>query len=420
MIAVVFLALLFLGVPIAIVLVATALSYIWMTDNTVLYLSFPQQFFGGLEKYGLLAIPLFMMVGELMNEGGITKRLIGLASAFIGAVKGGLAYINIVANMFLASIVGSANAQVAVMAQVMVPEMHGKGYDRAFATATTAAGSLLAPVIPPSMLFVIYGVMAQISIGDLFIAGIVPGLLMAIGFLVVLAVLGLFYEYPRGDRLTGREKALQVLRGVPSLLVPAVIIGGILGGLTTPTEAAALGAAMALLVGRFAHRALRFERMGAMLLRVATNSAVVLTLVAAANVFGWIVVFEQLPQAFAAYLQTLTSDPFVFMLLVNLMLLAVGMVIDGIAALIILVPILLPVAQQTYGIDPYHFGVVICINLVLGLLTPPVGAALYVASRVTGVRPGPIFKALVPFLLVTGGVLVLISWQPWLVTAFID
>lgn len=420
MIPAVFLAFLFLGVPIALVLAITAMAYIYTSGNEVLYLSFGQQFFGGLEKYGLLAIPLFMMVGELMNEGGITRRLVGLASVFIGQVKGGLAYINILANMFLASIVGSANAQVAVMAQVMVPEMESKGYDRGFATATTAAGALLAPVIPPSMLFVIFGVLAQISIGDLFIAGIIPGLLMALGFLVVIALMGMKYNYPRGERLSLSGKVRRIAAGVPSLTVPAVIIGGILGGIATPTEAAALGAAMAVVVGKFAYREIRLERMGPMLMRVATNSSVVLVLVAAANVFGWIVVFEQLPQVFARYLESLTSDPFVFMLLVNVMLLAVGTVIDGIAALIILVPILLPVAQTTYGIDPFHFGVVICINLVLGLLTPPVGAALYVASRVADVAPGRLFRALVPFLLLTAAVLVLISWQPWLVTTLID
>ncbi|MCS4505585.1 Sialic acid TRAP transporter large permease protein SiaM [wastewater metagenome] len=420
MVAGTFLALLFLGVPIAVVLAVAALVYIGVSDNAVLYLSYPQQFFGGLEKYGLLAIPLFMLVGELMNEGGITRRLVSLASAFIGAVRGGLAYINILANMLLASIVGSANAQVAVMSQVMVPEMHNKGYDRGFATATTAAGALLAPVIPPSMLFVIYGVLAQISIGDMFIAGIIPGLLMAVGFMAVIALLGFVYNYPPGERLTLAEKARNVVAGIPSMLVPAVIIGGIIGGVTTPTEAAALGAAMAVVVGKYAHGEMHFERMGPMLLRVATNTAVVLVLVAAANVFGWIIVYEQLPQALTVYLQSLTTDPFVFMLLINVLLLAVGTVIDGIAALIILVPILLPVAQSTYGIDPFHFGVVICINLVLGLLTPPVGAALYVASRVTGVNPGAIFKALMPFLLVTAGVLVMISWQPRLVTFFIQ
>lgn len=419
MIAAVFTSLLFLGLPIALVLAMVALAYIYVSGNPVLYLSFPQQFFAGLENYGLLAIPLFLAVGELMNEGGITRRLVALASVFVGHLRGGLAYINILANMFLASIMGSANAQVAVMAQVMVPEMEKKGYSRGFATATTCAGALLAPVIPPSMLFVIFGVLAQISIGDMFIAGIVPGLMMAFAFICVIALLGYRYKYPPGERLSRQQKLRNIGAAIPSLLVPIVMIGGILGGITTPTEAAAVGALTAVLVGRFAHHEIRFDRMGDMLLRVAVNSAVVLALVAAAGVFGWVIVFEKIPQQLALLLQQITTDPFTFMLLVTALLLAVGTVIDGIAALILLVPILLPVATQVYGINPYHFGVVICINLTLGLLTPPVGTALYVAARVTGATPAEILRPLMPFLVATLLILILLCWQPYLVTAFI-
>ena len=420
MIAAVFTSLLFLGLPIALVLAMVALVYIYASGNPVLYLSFPQQFFAGLENYGLLAIPLFLAVGELMNEGGITRRLVALASVFVGHLRGGLAYINILANMFLASIMGSANAQVAVMAQVMVPEMEKKGYSRGFATATTCAGALLAPVIPPSMLFVIFGVLAQISIGDMFIAGIVPGLLMAFAFICVIALLGYRYKYPPGERLSRQQKLRNMGAAIPSLLVPIVMIGGILGGITTPTEAAAVGALTAVLVGIVAHNEIRFARIGDMLLRVAVNSAVVLALVAAAGVFGWVIVFEKIPQQLALLLQQITTDPFTFMLLVTALLLAVGTVIDGIAALILLVPILLPVATQVYGINPYHFGVVMCINLTLGLLTPPVGTALYVAARVTGATPAEILRPLMPFLVATLLILILLCWQPQLVTAFLD
>ncbi|MEJ5991422.1 TRAP transporter large permease [Ramlibacter sp. PS3R-8] len=420
MITAVFTALLFLGVPIALVLAMTALAYIYASGNPVLYQSFPQQFFSSLENYGLLAIPLFLAVGELMNEGGITRRLVALASVFVGHLRGGLAYINILANMFLASIMGSANAQVAVMAQVLVPEMERKGYSRGFATATTCAGALLAPVIPPSMMFVVFGVLAQISIGDLFIAGIVPGLLMTLAFIGVIALLGYYYKYPPGERLSRQQKLRNIGAAIPSLLVPVVMIGGILGGITTPTEAAAVGALTAVLVGIFAHKEVRFDRIGGMLLRVALNSGVVLVLVAAAGVFGWVIVFEKVPQQLAVLLQQTTSDPFVFMLLVTALLLVIGTVIDGIAALILLVPILLPVATQVYGINPYHFGVVICINLTLGLLTPPVGTALYVASRVTGATSAEIMRPLMPFLLATLLILILLCWQPYLVTAFID
>ncbi|MCL1481443.1 MULTISPECIES: TRAP transporter large permease [unclassified Marinobacter] len=416
MVATSFLTLLFIGLPIALVLAITAMIYIYLSGNSVLFLSYPQQFFGGLENYGLLAIPLFMLVGELMNEGGITRRLVSFASVFLGSVRGGLAYINIIANMMMASIVGSANAQVAVMGQVMVPEMHRQGYDRGFATATTAAGALLAPVIPPSMLFIIFGVLAQISIGDLFLAGVVPGLMMAASFIIIIALLGLRYQYPASARLTRAQKMKNILAGMPSLSVPVVMIGGILGGFTTPTESAAVGAAMAAVVGRFAHKEMKFERMGGMLLRVGINTGVVLAMVAAAAVFGWVIVYEMIPQQLSDLILGMTSDPFVYLLLVMGLLLLVGMVIDGIAALILLVPILLPVAESVYGINPYHLGVLMCINLTLGLFTPPVGAALFVASRVTGCTPGQIFRPLSPFLLSTILIMVLIAWQPELAT----
>lgn len=420
MVAAVFLVLLLLGVPISLVLALTAAAYIQLSGNDTLFLSYVQQLFSGLEKYGLLAIPLFMLVGELMNEGGITKRLIRFASVFIGAVRGGLAYINLIANMMMASIVGSAAAQIAVMTQVMVPEMERQGYDRGFAAATTAAGGLLSPIIPPSMLFVIFGVLAQIPIGDMFIAGIVPGLLMGLGFLIAIAALGFKYNYPRGERMSAPEIRSALLWGLPAGLVPITIIGGILGGLTTPTESAALACLTALALGVFVYRDFRWRNVGPMLVRLGMNASVVLFLIATANVFGWVIVFEQIPQAVAAWLQTLTTDPFVFMLLVNVMLLFVGTVIDGIAAIILVVPILLPIAQDVYGISPFHFGVVVCINLVLGLLTPPVGAGLFIAARMANVAPTRIFVVLLPFLATTVLLLVLLSWQPWLVTGLIE
>ncbi|MBC6718701.1 TRAP transporter large permease [Aurantimonas sp. DM33-3] len=415
-----FFLLLLAGVPIALVLALTAAIYIGWSGNTLLFQSFPQQLYGGLEKYGLLAIPLFMLVGELMNEGGITKRLIALAGIFVGSLKGGLAYINLVANMFMASIIGSTNAQIAVMGHVMVPEMERRGYNREFAAAVTAAGGLMAPIIPPSMLFVIYGVLAQISIGDMFIAGILPGLLMGALFIGVVALMGFFYEYPRGDQMSRHEAWRALLGALPSLSIPVVIIGGIAAGIATPTESAALAAVAAIVVGASVHREFRLSQVAAMMTRLVANSATVLFLVATANVFGWIVVYEKVPQTIAAYMQSLTNDPFVFLLLLNLLLLVVGCVIDAIAALILIVPIVLPIAVAAYGIDPFHFGVVICLNLVLGLLTPPVGTGLFVAASVSGCKATDIVKPLAPFLLATILVIVLLAWQPVLTTLFIQ
>ena len=416
----IFLATLLIGVPISFVLMISAAAYIWLSGNQMLYGAFMQQLFSGIESYGLLAIPLFMLTGELMNAGGLTRRLIAMARVFVGGLSGGLAYINLVANMMMASIMGSAVAQMAVMSRVMVPEMEREGYDRAFAGALTAAGGLLSPIIPPSMLFVIFGVLAQIAIGDLFIAGIVPGLILAGAFCLCVAAMGVLTEFPATARLSRGAVVRAIAQGLPALAIPLVIIGGIVLGLATPTESAALAALAAFVIGRFLYGDLELRDLPAVFYDTAVNSAVVTFLIAAANVFGWVMIYEKIPQMVAGWTAGLTDDPFVFMLLVNLLLLVVGMVIDGIAALIIVVPILMPIATGVFGIDPFHFGVVVCINLVLGLLTPPVGAGLYVVADMSGARPTAIFLALLPFVLSTIAVLVLLSWQPVLVTGLIS
>ena len=416
MLIAIFLVLLVVGVPIALVLADSAIAYIWLSDNSLLYLSFPMQLFGGLERYGLLAIPLFILTGELMNEGGITRRLIAVAAIFVGGLKGGLIYISLLANMMMASIIGSGTAQIAIMTQAMVPEMKRQGYPPDVSAAATAAGGLLSPIIPPSMLFIIYGVLAQVSIGDLFIAGIIPGLMMAGAFLLVIALIGLRQQFPQGTWYTAKEMLHHLAAGLPAALVPLVIIGGIKSGLATPTESAALAALTAFCVGHFLYRELTLDMLSKAFVRAALTSSMILFLIATANVFGWVIIFEKVPQQIAEWLTGLTSDPLMFLILVNVLLLAVGMVIDGIAALILIVPILLPVAQSVYGIDSIHFGVIVCINVVLGLLTPPMGAGLYLASSLGQVPVGRLFMALLPYLLATLCVLLIISWQPVLVT----
>lgn len=415
----VFVVLLFGSVPIALVLALTALWYIYESGNTVLYDSFAQQMFSGVENYGLLAIPLFILTGELMNEGGMTQRLVRAARVFVGGFRGGLAYINLLANMFMAAIIGSAASQIAVMSRAMVPAMKDEGYDPGFAAATTAAGGLLAPVIPPSMLFVIYGVLAQLPIGDLFIAGIIPGILLAGSFFLVVALIGLVQQFPKGQWMTLPEALAALRAALPAFLIPLAIVGGIVFGIATPTESAAVASLIAFAVGWLIYREIAPRDLGALFVRTATNSSLVIFMIAAANVFGWVVIYEELPQKLAAFISTVTADPFVFLLIVNLCLLFVGMLIDGIAALILVTPILLPIAMNTYDIDPFHFGVVISLNLVLGLLTPPVGVGLYIASAMSGVRPFTIFAALWPFLLAVTVVLVLLSYFPILSTALI-
>jgi tripartite ATP-independent transporter DctM subunit len=240
--------------------------------------------------------------------------------------------------------------------------------------------------------------------------------LLTSAFVVVIALLGLARDFPKGRWLSGREMLRALVRALPSSSVPVIIVGGILFGLFSPTESAAAAALAAVVIGRFVHKELDLGELREILLRTAINSTIVLFLIAAANVFGWVIIFEEVPQRLTLWMTELSSDPFVFLLLVNVALLIVGMFIDSLAALIIVVPLLLPVAQNNYGIDPFHFGVVVCINLVLGILTPPVGAGLFISAALTKVPVGKITRALIPFLLATIAVLVLLSWRPELVT----
>jgi tripartite ATP-independent transporter DctM subunit len=409
-----FLAIMFVGVPIGICLCLAGMFYIWDSNNPLLFQSFPMQMFGGVDSYGLIAIPLFILIGEIMNGGGITRRLVELAMAFVGSVKGGLAYVNILANALVSSIIGSATAQVAIMSQIMVPEMEKKGYDKTFAAGLTVYGGMLGPIIPPSVMFVVYSVLAQVAVGDMLIAGILPGILLTVLFFVVIALMGLIYEYPRSERQSLRQRARSVLVSSPTLLIPIVIVGSILSGMANPTESAAVGAVASALVGRYITKEFRFSQIPEMLVRAGIYSAIVLFLVAAAAVFSWILIFGKVPQATAMWIQTVAKDPITFMLMTNVILLVIGTVIDGIPGLIMTVPILLPIATEVYGIDPRHFGVVVVVNLVLGLMSPPVGLSFFVAAAVTGAKPGKMFIVTLPFFLICCVALVLLSIFPWL------
>ena len=414
-----FMAALLVGVPIGVCLCISGIVYIFSTGNTVLFQSFPMQMFAGVDSYGLIAIPLFILIGEIMNSGGITRRLVDMSMAFVGSVKGGLAYVNILANMLVSSIIGSATAQVAIMSQVMVPEMEKQGYDKTFAAGLTVYGGMLGPIIPPSVMFVVYSVLAQVAVGDMLIAGIIPGILLTILFFIIIALMGFVYDYPRSEKRTLAQRARTVVTSSPTLLIPIVIVGSILGGLANPTEAAAVGALAAVLVGRYVTKEFKLGTMPTILLRSAIYSAIVLFLVAAAAVFSWLLIYGKVPQMVAAWIQTVAHDPITFLLLANVILLIIGTVIDGIPGLIMTVPILLPIATDIYHIDPRHFGVVVVINLVLGLMSPPVGLSFFVASAVTGAKPGKMFIVTMPFFVICCVALVILSLFPSLSLALL-
>jgi C4-dicarboxylate transporter, DctM subunit len=414
-----FIIVMLIGVPIGMCLCIAGIVYIAATGNPLLFQSYPLQLFGGVDSYGLIAIPLFILIGEIMNGGGITRRIVDLAMAFVGSLRGGLAYVNILANMFVASILGSATAQVAIMSQIMVPEMVKKGYDKTFAAGLTAYGGMLGPIIPPSVMFVVYSVLAQVSVSDMLIAGLMPGVILTALFFLIIAVMGFIYHYPQSERQTLRERTRIVLSASPTLLIPIVIVGSILAGLANATEAAAVGAVAAVIIGRFWTGEFRFEKLPEMLLRAGVYSAIVLFLVAAASVFSWVLVFGKVPQAVAAWTQSVANDPVSFLLLTTVILLIIGTVIDGVPGLIMTVPILLPIATDVYHIDPRHFGVIVVVNLVLGLLTPPVGLCFFVAGAVTGASPGRMFLVTFPFFVVSCVLLVLLAFYPWLSLALV-
>lgn len=406
-----------LGMPIAFVLIAATFAFVLQSGTVALLDSLPQILFNSIEIFDLLAIPLFILLGELMNEGGITRRIVAAARAWLGWVPHSMAYVSLCANLLLASIMGSATAQIAIMSRVMVPEMERDGYSKSFAAALTASAGLLGPIIPPSMVFIIYGVIGQVSIADMFVGGILPGLMLFAVLCGVIAVAaGMAHDGRRGGR--GRDDLWRATAGaLLTLSIPAVIVGGISFGIVTPTESAAVACLLAGLIGGAVFRELTWAQISPTLARTARGTATVLFLIAAAKVFGWVLTFNQVPQGAAALLQAATSDPTVFLVLVFVFLMVVGTFLDGIAALIILVPILLPIAQGTYGIDPVHFGVVTCLTLTLGLLTPPVGAGLFIASAMTGVSIGRLTRAVGPYVGVTALVILLVVFFPILTTA---
>ncbi|MCC5803828.1 TRAP transporter large permease [Rossellomorea vietnamensis] len=404
-----FVVFLLMGIPIALVLGMTTVVYFLVTGNTMLLESTPQRLYSGMENFGLLAIPLFMLTGELMNSGGITNKLVVFARVLVGHVRGGLAYVTVIANMFLASILGSANAQAAMMSKVMVPEMEKEGYTREFSSALTLASSIVAPIIPPSMIFIIYGTLSGTSIGGLFMAGIIPGTIFGIGFIGLIAYLGYKHNFPRSERASFGLIWNSFVKVLPAILVPFVIIAGILSGAFTATESAAVASVIAFVVGMFFYRELKWKSLPKILINTVIGTATVTFLIAMANLFGWLIAFEQIPQMIANSMLSISDNPFVFLLLVNLFLLIIGTLLDGIAALIILVPVFMPLVSG-FQIDPIHFGVIICINLTIGLLTPPVGTGLFIVSSIAEVRFESLIKAVTPMLLLGIAMLLIVTY----------
>lgn len=373
-----------------------------------------QLMFTATDSFPLMAVPFFMLAGGLMNCGGISERLVRFALSLVGFIRGGLAMVAVLASMFFAGVSGSAAADTAAVGTVLIPSMRKKGYHIEFAAALQAAAGSIGVIIPPSIPMVLVGVIGGISIGGLFLGGFIPGVIIGLTLMAIAYLYAKKRGYPQERRATLLEALRAFKEAILALLMPLIIVGGILGGFFTPTESAAVAVIYALIVGLFVYRELKWSDLPRILVDAAVSTAVVMFVIACASIFGWVLARERIPQEIAAYILNFSRDPRVIFLLINILLLIVGCFLETAAALIILIPVLLPVISQV-GIDPLHFGVVAVVNLAIGMLTPPVGICLYVSSGIAGIPMERISRAIVPFVAVMVVDLFLITYFPSLV-----
>lgn len=408
-----FIVLLVLGTPIAFCIGISALAGLMQLGDTPLLL-LPHMMFQGTDSFPLLAVPFFVLAGALMNGGGITRRLVDFANLLVGHVRSGLALVNVVASMFFAGVTGAAVADTSAIGSVLIPAMEEEGYDLGFSAAITAASSTMGPIIPPSIPMIIYGVSAEQSIGALFLAGIIPGLLIGFALMAV--------AYFSGDNLQSRlapqRKALHwrhlffgVKDALLALFMPAFILGGILAGVFTPTEAAAISVIYAFIVGHFVYGELSWRQLPNLTRDSLVITAVIMLIIANAAIFGWLVAVLQVPQKIISFLTASVSSRWLILIMINLFLLFVGTFMETTASLIILTPVLLPLAKQ-FGLDPIHFGAIMVLNLVIGLTTPPLGVCLFVSSGIAGISLERISRAIIPFILAAIVVLLLVTYIP--------
>ena len=405
-----FFVLLLAGVPIGFTLgIAGVMGLLQIGGENFLAMA-PKRFFEGLDLFTFMAMPFFILAGEIMNRSGITEKLAQFADALVGYLRGGLAHSNMIASVLFAGMTGAAVSDTAAFGNTLVPAMVKQGYTRPYACAVTVAGSIIGPTIPPSNLMVIYGSLMGVSIAGLFAAGILPGLLICLLCMALIAATGKRLGLPKGQ---GGPSLGHILRTFKSsflaLLMPGIILGGILGGVVTPTEAAAIAVFYALVIAVGVYRTLTFRDMVDMLIRTARVTGVVFLIIASASILSWWMTFMQIPQAIAAAFLAVSSNPKVIICLILLLLLGIGMFMDINAALIILAPVLGPLTEAV-GMNPVHAGVMIVLALNISLMTPPVGACLFVLSSVTGEKIERITMSLWPFLLLEVGVLFLVAY----------
>lgn len=402
------------GIPIAVALgLATVVTA--AVGGTFGLQVIPQQIFNSMNSFPLMAIPFFILAGALMQAGGISEKLIDFARALVGHVTGGLAMVAIVTSMFFAAISGSGAATTAAIGAIMIPAMIASGYNDRFATANQAVSGALGIIIPPSIPLILYGIAAQVSVGDMFIAGIIPGFFVTASLLIAAYFVAKKRGYV-GVQRTDFKGLLRSFRGaLLALFMPVLVLGGIYGGVFTPTEAAVVAVVYSLLVGVLFYRKIKLRDLPTILTKASVTTAIVMIVIGTAGLFGFLINRLGIPRNISAFFEAANMNAIVFLIVVNVVLLVTGMFIEAAAAILILVPILLPVAVNL-GIDPVHFGVIMVVNLAIGLITPPVGINLFVASQISDMKIAVLSKAIIPFVLILFVDVLVISFIPALST----
>ena len=405
-----------LNIPIAFSLIASAMVYFLFINDSIPVSLVMQRFISSAESFPLLAIPFFIMVGSVMNYAGISKSLLAFADSMIGHKTGGLAQVNVALSTLMGGISGSANADAAMQSKILAPEMTKRGYDLPFTAAVTAASSSISPVIPPGINLIIFALLANVSVHQMFIAGYVPAFLMALSLMVTIAFIARkrCYKPSRSEPASAKERFHYFLKAIPALLIPFGIILGMRFGLFTPTEAGAIAVLLCAIIGIFVYRQLGFRHIPLIMRETVQGTSSVMFIIIGAMVFGYYMTLEQIPHNVASALIELTDNKLVLLLLINVLLLVVGMFIEGGAAMIILTPLLLP-AVLNLGVNPVHFGIIVIVNIMIGGVTPPFGSMMFTVCSILKVRMVDFVREVAPLLLALLTVLMLLTFSESLV-----
>ncbi len=408
----IFIFLMAAGMPVVFaLLIGPGLSLAFEGDQ-VFFKALLTRLYSGMDSFPLMALPFFILAGQLMNSGGITRSIVDFSQSMIGHVRGGLAQVNILSSVLFAGLSGSAVADTSALGKIFIPAMEKSGYSRSFAAAVTAASSVIGPIIPPSGIMILYAFIMNVSVAGLFAAGLVPGLMVSAGLMIATSVISKKRNYPvAGRKATWRERGQSFRKTALALLTPVILLGGILAGIFTPTEAAAVAAFYALVVTLFLTRTLRFKELPSIFIESAVQSGVILLLVGASVVFAWIITVSGLAGMVANGMMQTSDNVYVLLFLANIFLFIVGMFLDAGPAVLILGPVLGPLFVAM-GVDPIHFAVVMCVNVTVGLATPPMGLVLFVAASVSKERVETIARQMLPFLAVEVTVIFLITYFP--------